>query len=175
MKFLIIAVDHDTQIVPLRDEAAESVAKKARVEAIVKEAIAKFDIDLICEESDPRYLTIAQKLAYENNPRIPWRNIFMTSQERLEAGIWKALLYRPYHLNSLDEWNAVRIDHRIPEDDIREEFFNGQTIRAANECGADRILVVCGDMHVEPLKTKLEAGGHEAETSHDLVPEKKWQ
>jgi hypothetical protein len=174
MKFLLIAVDHDMQVVILRDDPAESVAKKARVEATVRETIASRGVNLICEESDPRRLTIAQKMAFESRPRIPWRNIFMTSQERLEAGIWEALLYRPYDLVPTDEYHAVKTEYRIAEDDIREEFFEEEIIEAANACGADSVLVLCGDMHVEALKTKLEAVGHQAETNHTLIPEKRW-
>ena len=37
----------------------------------------------------------------------------MNAQERLEAGIWEALLYRP---QDVDTERGVTIDHRIPED-----------------------------------------------------------
>ena len=49
------------------------------------------------------------------------------------------------------------MDHRIPEDDVRERFFARECLNAAQEHHAN--AVVCGDMHVEALKQKLEAEG----------------
>jgi hypothetical protein len=141
----------------------------------VKEMIARHNVDLICEESDPRHLSIAQEEAFRHKARILWKNIYMTSQERLEAGICEALPYRPFHMKFLDEHNAVTIEHRIAEDDAREEFFKDEILRAAKETGAKSVLVLCGDMHTESLKTKLQVTGLQVETNHDLVPEKYWE
>lgn len=175
MNCLIISIDHGMQVVPLRDEGAKSIESKARIRALVRQAIANRDVDLICEESDPRHLTIAQEEAYKNITRIPWKNIIMTAQERLEAGIWEALLYCPFDQKFLDESNAVAIEHRIPEDDIREEFFKDQILEAAEAYGADNVLVLCGDMHADAMKTKLEESGHHVEIDRDLISEKRWQ
>src|SRR5882762_10206725 len=124
MEILVLSINHGEQIVPLKDEASmpELVEKKEQVRTQVRAIIAKRNVDLICEESDPRHLSIAQAEAFKYDPRIPWKNIYMTSQERLEAGIWEALLYRPYDTKWIDAYNAIRIEHRIPEDDVREEF-----------------------------------------------------
>ena len=68
------------------------------------------------------------------------------------------------------------IDDRIPEDGIREEFFKDEILRAAAETGAKSVLVLCGDMHTEALKTKLESAlSMKVNTNHDLTPEKNWQ
>ena len=44
-----------------------------------------------------------------HRPRIPW-------------SIWEPLLYRPYDLEFTDESDAIKIEYRVPEDDMREEF-----------------------------------------------------
>lgn len=97
MRFLILAIGHGWQYVPYDPETPEIAAAKTRLETVLTQEIAARRVDLICEESDPCRLSIAQRIAYEHNPRIPWKNINMSVQERLEAGIWEALLHRPYH------------------------------------------------------------------------------
>ena len=173
----MLSISHADQIAPLKDEVPipEFVHKKERLRTLVRVVIARRRVDLICEESDPLRLSIAQEEAFKHNPRIPWKNIYMTSEERLEAGIWGALLNRPYDLKFLTEYNAVRIEHRIPEDDIREEFFKNEILKTATATGAKSVLVLCGDMHTEPLKAKLEAAGRRVETSNELISEKHWK
>src|SRR5712691_3370484 len=71
MRFLIIAIDHGWQSVPHGPETPESTADKTRLETVLTQTIADRGVDLICEESDPCRLSVAQKIAYEHNPRIP--------------------------------------------------------------------------------------------------------
>ncbi len=177
MEILVLSINHGEQIVPLKDEASisEIIQNKERLRTLVREIIGSRKVDLICEESDPRHLSIAQQEAFIHDPRIPWKNIHMTSQERLEAGIWEALLYRPYDMEFIDEYTAIQIEHRIPEDDVREEFFKDEILKTANETGAKSILVLCGDMHTEALATKLGGAGQQVQTNHDLTPEEHWQ
>jgi hypothetical protein len=174
MKVLIISINHGQQTVPLRDEVVmpEVAGTKDQLKSLVKDLIASRAVDLICEESDPCRLSIAQEEAFKNDPRILWKNINMTAQQRLEAGIWEPLLYRPFEMN---EHMPVAIEHRVAEDDIREEFFKDEILKAAQESGANSILVVCGDMHTEPIKAKLVAAGYQVETNHDLISEKHWK
>ncbi len=174
---LILSVNHGDQIVPLKDELLipETIQNKEKLRTLIRKMIASRKVDLICEESDPRHLSIAQEEAFKHEPRIPWKNIHMTSQERLEAGIWEALLYRPYDFKPIDEHNAIQIEHRVPEDDVREKFFRDEILRAVEKTGAQSVLVICGDMHTEQLKTKLESSGHQVETNHGLISEKHWK
>jgi hypothetical protein len=171
---LIVSINHGHQIVPLKDELLipEVMEKKERVKAFVAEIISSRSVDLICEESDPRHLSIAQELAFKHGPRIPWINIYMTSQERLEAGIWEHLLYRPFEI---DHEKGITLESRVPEDDVRENFFRDEILKAAQKNGAKSVLVLCGDMHTEALNTKLVAQGQQVETNHALVPEKHWK
>ena len=96
MRFFILAIDHGWQYMPYDLETPEIAAAKTRLETVLTQEIADRGVDLICEESDPCRLSIAQKIAYRHSPRIPWKNITMSAQERLEAGIWESLLHRPY-------------------------------------------------------------------------------
>jgi hypothetical protein len=123
--------------------------------------------------------TRAQETATENdrqafyhNPRIAWRNINMSPQERLEAGIWQAYLERPFDFDIDTERTTY---HRIPEDDIREALFKIEILKAANEIRAQRVLVMCGAMHAEPLKMKLEGDGHETEINDESTPVRNWR
>lgn len=174
MVILVLSINHGEQIVPLKDELLipEVIANKKRLRILVGEMVATRSVGLICEESDPRHLAIAQELAFRHDPRIPWRNIHMTSQERLEAAIWEELLYRPFEI---DQKTGITIYTRIPQDDVREEFFKDEILKAATATGAQSVLVLCGDMHTESLKMKLESQGHQVETNHDLIPTKHWK
>lgn len=117
MSFIIVSIEHIFQLIPLRDEVPIP-AKKEHLRTLVIEIIASRNIDLICEESDPCYPSIAQLQAFNHDPRVHWKNINMTSQERLDAGIMDALLYRPYDRQSL-QGRVITIHRRIPEDDVR--------------------------------------------------------
>jgi hypothetical protein len=174
---LILAIDHNWQYVPHGLETPEMQQLKAVFEAALTQAISDRGVDLICEECDPCRLSIAQRMAYEHHPRIPWKNINMSAQERFEAGIWDALLHRPYHTVE-DPPNSgyyITIDHRIPADAPREQFFAEQSIEAAEAANAGSILIPCGDMHVEALREILEARHIQTETNHDLIQDQHWQ
>lgn len=132
-------------------------------------------MDLICEESDPCRLSIAQKIAYEHNPRIPCKNIIMSAQERLEAGIWEALLHRPGRTIEEAEGFYRTVDHRIAEDSIREQYFAKEVLEAVNSTNAKSVLILCGDMHVDFLKEILEARGKQVETNRELIAKKYWE
>jgi hypothetical protein len=113
-----MSIDHGWQLAPFPQVTVtrEMAENAARLETVSRRVIADRGVDLICEECDPRYVSVAQKIAYEHDPRIPWRNIVMTSQERLEAGIYEALLDRPYDTVEIppDSGNFQTIHHRIP-------------------------------------------------------------
>lgn len=177
MRFLIVAIDHGWQLVSHGPETPESTEDKNRLEVVVRKAIAERGVNLICEESDPCRLSIAQKIAYEYKPSIPWKNINMSAQERLEAGIWEALLNRPYRAveEPAGSGNYRTIHHRIPQDDAREGFFAKESIRAANAAGAGSILILCGDMHADFVKRILGDLKFQAEANHDLIPHKYWE
>ena len=175
MNFLIFAIDHGWQSVPHGLESPEIAAAKTQLQNVLAQIITDRGVDLICEESDPCRLSIAQKMVYEHNPRILWTNVNMSAQERLEAGIWEALLHRPAHTIEESPGYYRTVDHRIPEDAVREEFFAKESIRAANAAGAKDILILCGDMHTDFLKAGFERNKYQAEANHSLIPKKYWQ
>ncbi len=141
---------------------------------LVRGLIATRSIDLICEESNPIIVSVAQEEAFFHTPRIRWKNIMMTAQERLEAGIWCAILgcNRP---TEEDSDTGATIYHRVPEDHIRENFFKDEIVKFAQEIDGKSVLVLCGDAHTESLKTKLEAAGFNVETNHELISVKDWK
>ena len=175
MKFLIVAIEHNWQLVPHGPETPEMTKAKDRLRSVLDRAIADRGVDLICEESDPCHLSIAQKIAYEHAPRIRWKNITMSAQERLEAGIYQALLDRPSHVIKEPSDYHFEIKHRIPEDGTREEFFAAEATQEANGIGARRVLMLCGDMHADFVKAILEASQHQADVNRNLVARKYWQ
>src|SRR6266481_6919210 len=175
MKFLILAIDHGWQLVPYGHETPESTAAKTLFEKVFTQTITDRGVDLVCEECDPCRLSIAQKIAYEHNPRIPWKNIIMSAEERLEAGIWEALLHRPAHTIEEAEGFYRTVDHRIAEDSIREEFFAKTVLETVNKTNAKSILILCGDMHMDFLKDILEGRGKHVETNHELIAKKYWE
>jgi len=175
MKFFIVAVDHGWQLVPHGVETPESEAAKTRFRDLLVQTINARGVDLICEESDPCRLSIAQEIAYEHNPRIAWKNIIMSAEERLEAGIWEALLHRPAHTIEEAEWFYRTVDHRIAEDSIREEFFAKTVLETVNKTNAKSILILCGDMHMDFLKDILEGRGKQVETNRELIAKKYWE
>jgi len=154
------------------ETAPQLLQKSERVRHLVNELIFNRQINLICEESNPSYLAIAQLEAFNHQPRIPWRHMDMPPQERLEAGIWEAVAERPIDLGP---HNPQGTAFRIPEDDIREEFFKSKILEAISETRATSVPVICGDGHAEFIKTKLEDVGFDVETNRELTPVKGWE
>lgn len=177
MQFLIIAIDHNWQLEPYAPETPERTAEKTRLAELLNKAIAEQGVDLICEESNPCNLSVAQKIAYGHAPRIAWKNIIMSAQERLEAGIYEALLNRPKDMVEEPPGSGCcrTIDHRIPEDDIRERFFAAEAIETERASGARSVLILCGDMHADFLKRILRASQYQAEVNRSLIPQTNWQ
>jgi hypothetical protein len=176
MKIVVVSVNHDEQLTQPKDhiELPYDDEEMGPLRRLVRELIPRSSIDLICEESNPMIVSVAQEEAFFHNPRIRWKNIMMTAQERLEAGIWCAIL----DCNRPTEENAdtgATIYHRVPEDHIRENFFKDEIVKSAQEIDAKSVLVLCGDAHTESLKTKLEAAGYNIETNHDLIGVKDWK
>jgi hypothetical protein len=171
MNILIVAIDHELQKVKRVHEARERAVRKDQLEALLKQEIAERNVEFISEESDPNALTIAHQLADARKPRIPWKNICMSEDERRKAGIYEALKNRPTDFGLGEDGDTVLIERRIPEDEIYEASLIEQTKKGAG--GAQSILIVCGDLHVDALKEKLERQGHHVDSNHSLV-EKGW-
>ena len=175
MDFVIIAIDHTWQLVFL-DPFEPAEDNRAEFAALLTKTIEARKVDLICEESDPCQVSVAQKIAYEHRPRVRWKNIHMSAQERLEAGIWEALRQRPYRIIEGDCPNVgQRIDRRIPEDATREQFFAAETMREAEAVVAKNIVVLCGDLHADSLGAILEATGSRVEVNHSLIHQRNWE
>ena len=171
MNILIIAIDHELQKAKRVHEGSERALRKDQLEALLKQEIAERKVEFISEESDPNALTIAHQLADASKPQIPWKNISMSEDERRKAGIYEALKNRPTVVELRGDGQPVLIEHRIPEDEVYEAYLIEQTKQGA--AGAQSILILCGDLHVDALKEKLEMDGHLVNPHHSLV-EKRW-
>ncbi len=170
MNFWIVAVDHALQLIEEPDDSPEIKAQKNSLMTLLREEIPKRQVRFITEESIRTKMTIACALAKAYEPEIPWKNIVMTEAEREAAGIKEALKRRP---GRLDEKAQRWIEFRIPEDEVRENFFVEETL---NETGdAQSVLILLGDMHVESVGKKLTVMGHLVVTNHTLVPERRWE
>jgi len=175
MNCLVIAIHHGWQNV-YRDPFETAEDQRAELAALITQTIQAQKVDLICEEADPCQLSIAQQIAYEHRPRIHWKNIVMSAQERLDAGIFESLHQRPHRVIEGDVPGDRRtIDRRISEDTIREQFFATETIREAKAAGAKNIIILCGDLHADSLGALLEENGNRVEVNHSLIRQKNWE
>jgi hypothetical protein len=78
-----------------------------------------------------------------------------------------AMKKRPGHPDH--ETMTYWIESRIPEDDIREEYFIRRTLDESN--GAKNILMLLGDLHVDAVCEKLRRRGYIVAVNHELFRE----
>jgi hypothetical protein len=171
MNVLILSIDHVTQRARRLLQTPEIAVQRDQLEALIRRELTGRSIRFIAEESDPRIPTIAQQIASSSSPPIAWMNIVMTEQQRRAAGIFEDLQNRPVDRKPMF-FGYIEIEHRVPADDVRENFFMAETIAGAGTIQS--ALVLCGDMHTEALATKFRAAGHSADTNDSLCPAKHW-
>jgi hypothetical protein len=171
MDFWIVAIDHELQLARSIGDAPDRSREKDQLETMLSVEIPKRKVRFIAEESRIGKPTIAFAVGSACIPQIPWKNISMTDAERDAAGIAEALNKRPGHpdYETMSTW----IECRIPEDDVREDFFVDETIRSAGD--AQSILMLLGDMHIEAVAAKLRKLGHRVSVNHALIPVKRWE
>jgi hypothetical protein len=73
----------------------------------------------------------------------------MSVEERQKVGILEALSNRPGMFQEA-------VTYRIPEDDVREEFW----VEKLTQNAQGTTLAICGYLHFESLVQKLYAKGH---------------
>jgi hypothetical protein len=156
MDLRIVAIDHGLQVGRDANDSTKTRAQKEQLDALLSAEIPQRKVQFIAEESKQGAVTIASAHANAADPKIPWKNISMTDAERDAAGITEALKHRPGHPDhdTMQTW----IESRILEDEIREDFFIDQTLQHAG--GAQSILMLLGDMHVDAVSEKLTKMGH---------------
>lgn len=59
---------------------------------------------------------------------------------------------------------AYHYTHGYPSMKIRDQFMANEVLRVASENGYDRVLVPCGDQHVDGIKRLLEETGWDVDT-----------
>jgi hypothetical protein len=170
MNVIFISIDHYLQLVEAETDSESLRTSKTRLREILKEQLAGRRVAAIFEESSPRKDSIAAQIAGQRDPRVPWHNISMTEEERRAAGIYEALLNRP---GGPDETMEFTIEERIPADEVREDYFTGRILDADKAEG--NVIVLLGDMHVQPVADRLLTKGHTVEIFGELVPVKRWK
>ncbi|HLY59994.1 MAG TPA: hypothetical protein VKV95_04440 [Terriglobia bacterium] len=173
MNVLIISIDHQVQLVQGVLAPPALNERRDNLTALLTKEIEERNVAFIGEEAHSKLKrsTIAQQMAGTHNPPIPWQNIDMTEDERKSAEIYEALCNRPFHTEKRGEVE-VRIDHRVREDDIREEFMVSRAIEYAENAAS--ILILCGDMHTRALKRKFEERGPSVDIDESLIVETNW-
>ena len=171
MTILIVSIDHKIQLIEHPNDKPARRKLKFALRSLVNATIATHIVSAIFEESLPKKMTIARQIADQTVPKIDWESIIMTDNERKAESILEALDKRPWRPNPQN--TNERIEKRIPEDQVREDFFIRQILKAENAAGD--VLVLLGDMHVMAVANKLRAMGHTVLTRHELVPDKRWE
>jgi hypothetical protein len=168
MNVWIVAIDHELQLARDANDSLKIRTQKDQLEDLLRAEIPIRKVRFIAEESKIGKTTIASALASSNDPRIAWKNISMTDAERDAAGITEALKNRPGHpdYETMERW----IESRIPEDEIREDFFIDQTLGSAGDAKS-----ILGDLHVDEVGEKLKKLGHSVSVNHDMFPMKRWE
>jgi hypothetical protein len=154
-----------------RERFFQGPALKQQLEDLLRPGIPGRAVQFIAEESRVNEITIASLLADANDPKIPWTNIFMTDAERAAAGIIEAYKKRPGHPDedTMQTW----IEYRVPQDEVREDFFIERTLQESR--GAQSILMLLGDLHVDAVGAKLAKLGHNVTVNHELFPVRRWR
>lgn len=171
MNFWVVGIDHELQLAQADNDSERRRAQKDHLYAMLRVGIPERQISLIAEESKQDKVTISKEIADASSPGVPWINIWMTDAEREAAGIADALKKRPGHPD--EETMTYWIECRIPEDDVREEFFFRRTLDESN--GAKNILMLLGDLHVDAVAEKLRRRGFIVAVNHELFPIKRWE
>jgi hypothetical protein len=167
MKVIIISIEHPLQLMEEQTDSISLRASRAHLRKILEEQLAS--VSNIFEECHPKRKSIAAQLASDHDPPIPWQNISMPEEKRKAKGIYEALQQRP---GRPDDTYTFTIEVRIPADEQLEEYFEVSILTADGAEGD--VIVLLGDMHVQPVADRLRSKGHDVVVRSELVPIKKW-
>lgn len=144
MNIVVVGTDHDSQI----DDPG--------LETLTLRLLEAHGIALIAEENRLFRNTVGKRLA--DSRGLPWIQIDMSTEERLEAGIYHKLANRMQIRGYDADGNPIMaIRYAENEDGIREEWWLNK-IEGAIKSGT--VLVICGCLHCGPLSVKAENRGH---------------
>jgi hypothetical protein len=155
MKITLLGLNHDLQ---WKDPTGD-------LRRIVSELLSGSQIDLIAEEASGLPTTIAQRLACKLDK--PWVEIDMSAADRKLARIYKRLTERPTSPIGVPSIGR-REDYLPREDGIRETEWVTRILHQ----NVDAALCLCGLLHADPFKQKLENRGCSVE--HINLTEEAW-
>lgn len=160
MQILIVGLNHQIQAAEIKSwgsggqPQAFEKEQKRKFASFVAEKILETGADLVAEEAKHGQENVAQGAS--NSVGCLYVNIEMPPEERtarcIPPGYNEASIYSPA---DCEQWNRQR-----------EEFMAEKALSAGT--GIDRAIVLCGRMHVGPLKDLFEKAGHLVE-SVDLL------
>lgn len=167
MDVLILGIDHEIQKV----NAWRSDELKTAYRNLLAGLVGQHGVQFIGEETGPVAQTVGAQLTTQLGLPFPWRNIDMPEAARKAAGIFEEQRDRvpvprlgtvQTHLASdgfyLDLQNGSHsYTPRVPSDAVREDFMFARALEGAT--GADRILILVGNLHVEELAKRFTAHG----------------
>jgi hypothetical protein len=171
MNVAILGIDHEIQ----NANAWRSEGLKAAYRNLLIEMIGQRGVQFIGEEAGPR-VTVGAQLTGAMGLQYPWRNIGMSEQLRKAAGIFVEQRDRvsvprvgtvQSHLAAdgfyLDLQNGSHsYTPRVPSDSVREDYMLDRALEGA--AGADSVLILVGNLHVEELANRFTAHGDTATT-----------
>jgi hypothetical protein len=146
VKVILLGLNHDLQ---WKDPTGH-------LRQIVADMLRSASIDLVAEEATGLQTTVAQRVACEFNK--PWINIDMSKADRMLAGIDDALIARPNgSLLVFDPFEIIgsRLSYLPKEDGVREAEWLSRILKQR----VDVVLCLCGLIHIDPFRRKLEETG----------------
>jgi hypothetical protein len=156
VKIVLLGLNHDLQ---WKDPTGD-------LRKILEEQFTNLSVDLVAEEASGLPTTVAQRLACKYDK--PWIDIDLSMADRKLAGIYDELLHRKCEPLDLAESVDCRHLYLLHEDGIRETEWVSRILRSR----VDAVLCLCGFLHVDPFRQKLEERGCSVE--HLKVAELAW-
>lgn len=144
MEVTIVGLDHQTQW-----QDSTGMLKR-----LLEGLCSTNQIDLIAEEASAQMpTTVGQRLAQRQD--IPWLNVDMSNQQRVEAGIDHQVPTGPLFDESYNFVGSTQ-SYEPAIQGVREKYWLNQILR----CHCERVILVCGAIHLDTISESLKHIGH---------------
>jgi len=154
-ELVVLGIDHNDQ--------SSDPELKSTISGLIESSAAR----MIAEENRFRLHTIGYEVAESSG--IPWVQIDMSTEQRIEAGIYDKLSNRMQIRGYESNGQPIQAIRYAPvEDGIREEFWLDRIEEFWN---GGRVLVICGCLHCVPFSDRAARRGHKV-LSKAFYPER---
>lgn len=140
MKITLVGLNHELQ---WKDPSGD-------LKRFLDQQFKNSSLGLVTEEARSLPTTVAQRLAWTYNT--PWMDIDLSSADLKLAGIYDELQKRRSPPIDPSESSDCRVEYLPNADGIRET----EWVRRILLQRVDVVLCLCGFLHVDPFKQKLE-------------------